>query len=353
MGWCTTSDLDEFLKTAGDYLRARPGEGTLLLASAEELDGKAAGFGWWEAQDGTVRGAFVHAQAAALVASAAPAAGAPAAAALAAAALAAAAPASPPVPAPVLLAGGAPETAAMLAGTLARQPNSVSGVEASAAAADAFAAAWTQRTGRAARVDRQLLLFRLDQLAADTAPPEGNARLATRADRDNLVNWLTEFYLEVWQPGAEPEVAADDLLSYGGAMFWEVNGAPVSLATVSRRVAGAVRVVMVYTPPPFRRHGYAPAVVAAVSAGALDAGADEVLLVTATTNPIISVLRQRLGFQAAGERVVLSFAPAGARASSGRLFPNGHVLMFTLTPASRCAVPIVAVACTTAVTAGE
>ena len=35
MGWCTTSDLDQFLTVAGGYLTARAAENTLLLSAAQ------------------------------------------------------------------------------------------------------------------------------------------------------------------------------------------------------------------------------------------------------------------------------------------------------------------------------
>ena len=128
MGWCTTTNLEEFLAAAGTHLGARPADNILLLAAAEELRASASDalFGWLEqgstgqgsaGQGSTVRGAFVHVP-----------------------------------PKPVLLGGLAPEAAAVLANTLARLPRQVSGVDAATGAADAFAKAWTQRTGSAARV---------------------------------------------------------------------------------------------------------------------------------------------------------------------------------------------------------
>ncbi|HBF79982.1 MAG TPA: GNAT family N-acetyltransferase, partial [Streptomyces sp.] len=53
---------------------------------------------------------------------------------------------------------------------------------------------------------------------------------------------------------------------------------PVSMAGVSRPVAGTVRVSAVYTPREHRGAGYAAAVTAEVSRAAREAGAEEVLL---------------------------------------------------------------------------
>ncbi|HEY1823857.1 MAG TPA: hypothetical protein VGG83_28455, partial [Trebonia sp.] len=131
MGWCTTSDQERFAAAASGYLRSRAAENTLLLSAAQAARSGTAGwrtpaagrepaaagpgllFGWWEPPDGgEPRGAFVH---------------------------------DPAVP--LLISGRAPEMAAALAGTLARMGRQVSGVDAPTEAADAFAAAWSQRAG--------------------------------------------------------------------------------------------------------------------------------------------------------------------------------------------------------------
>jgi predicted GNAT family acetyltransferase len=277
MGWCTTSDLDDFLAAAGDYLRARPAENTLLLTTAESL--RAAGqeppgslFGWWEPRSGEVRGAFMHVP-----------------------------------PGPLVLAGLSPEAAAALAGVLARQPGSVRGVDASAEAADAFAAAWRQRTGLIGRVHEHSRLYRLASAVPEYPGPVGLARVATADDRDLLVAWLRAFGREIGELTGTPEATADDLLSYSGATFWETDDGPVSMATLTRPVARTVRVSMVYTPPGLRHHGYAAAVTLAVSRAALADGASEVLMITNLASSVSGTLR--LGYQPIGERVVLSFGP--------------------------------------------
>jgi predicted GNAT family acetyltransferase len=88
-------------------------------------------------------------------------------------------------------------------------------------------------------------------------------------------------------------------------MLWEADGVPVSMAGLSRDVAGVVRVQAVYTPPEHRRRGYGGAITTAVSQAALDAGAAEVVLFTDLANPTSNALYQRLGYQPIGDRVQL------------------------------------------------
>jgi len=378
MGWCTTSDLDRFAAAAGGYLRSRAAENTMLLSAVAVGSGRPAQvvgqpsgprpaggaatgdtevlYGWWEPPDGSgPRGAFLH---------------------------------DPAVP--LLIAGRTPERAAALAGTLAKMGRPVCGVDAPVEAADAFAAAWSQRSRAAIRVHRHCRVYRLT--AADAAlgaaagvgptgvgptgvgptgvgltgvgptglapvggpgawppPPSpgsaGRLRPVTAADRGLLIDLLVAYGIEAGERIASPPELADDLISYGGAVLWEVPQRtsrikeaahylvspqyrdaaqqqpepalqPVAMAAVSRPVAGTVRIDIVYTMPERRRSGHAAAVMLEVSravlAGTGPASAPEkatevVLLASGTRSDRRAA---RLGYQLVGERAVLRFGPS-------------------------------------------
>jgi len=321
MGWSTTLDLDRFLTEAGGYLSSRAAENMLLLTAAQaagdahrdearhvglHLFSRRGGahakqapgrdvqvadpgqlFGWWEPPDGGgTRGAFLHDPAE-----------------------------------PLLIAGRAPETAASLAATLARAGRSVCGVDASAEAADAFAAAWSQRAGVATRVHQHSLVYRLAKelaavpaqaagasRAAQTGPGlTGRLRTADEADRPLLVKWLTAFAAEVGELTGSSEAAADELLGYGGAVFWEAAGEPVSMAAVTRPVMRTVRIAKMYTPPEHRHNGYAVAVTLGVSHAELARRASEVVIITDSNRPHRQAAQ--LGYELVGERAVLRFGP--------------------------------------------
>ena len=309
MGWSTTHDLDRFLTEAGGYLSSRAAENMLLLTAAQaagdthqdahpvgargggrrgahtkqapdreaETIDPAPLFGWWEPPDGGgTRGAFLHDPAE-----------------------------------PLLIAGRAPETAASLAGALARAGRSVCGVDASAEAADAFAAAWSQRAGVATRVHRHSLVYRLAGAppAPQTGPGlTGRLRTATEEDRPLLVAWLTAFAAEVGELTGDPKATADELLGYGGAVFWEAGGQPVAMTAVTQPVMRTVRITMMYTPPEHRHNGYAVAVTLAVSHAELARRASEVVLITDSNRPHRQAAQ--LGYELIGERAVLRFGPA-------------------------------------------
>jgi GNAT superfamily N-acetyltransferase len=200
------------------------------------------------------------------------------------------------------------QAATELAAELATAGRLLLGVNAAQETADAFAAAWRHRTGAGAQVHRRMRLFRLGDLTPPVPWPAGSARPAAERDRDLLITWFDAFAREVGDLAGEDHAAAvDERLSYGGVRVWDVAGAPVSIAGVTRTVAGMARVGPVYTPPELRGRGYAGAVTAAVSQAAREAGAPEVVLYTDLANPTSNALYQRLGYRPVEDRIVLSY----------------------------------------------
>jgi hypothetical protein len=197
--------------------------------------------------------------------------------------------------------------------------------------------------------------------------------VAAAEDRSLLAGWLEAFSAESVERIGSPQEMAADLIGYGGAIFWEVvprparrwdparslpfphrdtghrdgghrDGGhrdagqqaepvpqPVALATLSRPMAGTVRIVALYTPPERRRHGYAAALTIAVgravltgalvpgeadtpgvpsgpAAGHPRAGVREIVMITDRNRP--EHWGGLAGYQLVGERTVLRFGPA-------------------------------------------
>jgi hypothetical protein len=346
MGWYTTFDLNRFAAAAGDYLGSRAAENTLLLSAVQTASSvrpaqpgtqgrpdPAGGwlYGWWEPPaGGEPRGAFLHDPAA-----------------------------------PLLITGLRPEMAASLAATLAKIGRPVLGVDAPTEAADAFAAAWSQRAGTAVRLHKHCHVYRLAGPGAVPAgspvatrgagpaaghqpgrtlpgagawpPPQlpdppGGLRVATGSDQSLLTDWLAAFAHETAERIGPPPALAADLISYGGAVFWEapppLAGQPAALATLTRPIAGTVRISMLYTPPERRHGGYASALTVAVTRAVLSGmvlpgpvrpgpvqpgtasggdGAHEIVMITDRNRP--DSWATRLGYQLVSERAVLRFGP--------------------------------------------
>jgi predicted GNAT family acetyltransferase len=281
MAWTLTGSLDDYVATAGEFLRSRPVHNTIQLTALDSLRARGALvfgdvaplFGWWRSAAAEVTAALLH---------------------------------TPPYP--VLLTGLPEHSAGALAEALAAWGRQLPGVNAREDDAAAFAAAWSRLTGAGSQEFRRNRLFRLEQLRAPVPSPRGAARVAVASDRDLLASWFDAFTKELADLlGGPSRGTIDDRLSYGGLTLWEADGAAVSLAGFNRSAAGVVRVGPVYTPPDHRGHGYGGAVTAAVSQAALDAGASHVVLFTDLANPASNALYRRLGYRPVEDRVVFRF----------------------------------------------
>ena len=292
MGWQTTEDVAEFLARAGAYLRRERARNTVLLTVAEQLRvnparyaaPEAGGtgpahrplFGWWTGHDGEAGGAFLHTP-----------------------------------PSPLLLTAVPADVAAGLAAAMAGR--TLRGVNAHREAAQPFAAAWRDAAGCVVTPVRGMRLYRLGELAWPDPAPDGEARVAADADAPLLAGWFAAFAREVRDAGREDHGAdMRDKLSYGGISLWHAGGRPVSMAAVTRQVAGMVRIGPVYTPPEFRGRGYASAITAELSLRAREAGAAEVLLYTDLDNPVSNSIYQRIGYRGVEDRVLLAFSAPSA-----------------------------------------
>ena len=212
---------------------------------------------------------------------------------------------------PVLLSPMSGPAAAELARDLAAAGRQLPGVNAAQEAADAFAAAWRDRTGDAVTCTAGCACSgsasssgqHQDPREQPGWPPNGTGICWPGGSTRSPARSAT-------RPGTTTGAVVDERLGYGGITLWEAGGVPVSIAGRTRAVAGMVRVAPVYTPPELRGRGYAGAATAAVSQAALDAGVREVVLYTDLANPTSNALYQRLGYRPVEDRVIFSFEPA-------------------------------------------
>jgi GNAT superfamily N-acetyltransferase len=179
---------------------------------------------------------------------------------------------------------------------------------------EAFAAAYTARTGTTMHVAMRERLHRLGTLTPPSGV-EGAARRAEHRDVDLLVGWQLAFQHEAvaaLRPPSDPRPAVHDAVTQGGLTLWEVDGQPVAYATARWPLAAMSRVGPVYTPPPHRCRGYAGAVTAAATRWALDQGARHVAIFTDLANPTTNRLYPRLGFRPVDDALEVRFRPPSA-----------------------------------------
>src|SRR5690606_26746408 len=146
-----------------------------------------------------------------------------------------------------------------LADVLADRGARVVGAGGARAAAEAFADAWTRRTGARSRIVMRQRLYRLAEPEPPEPRPEGAARTAGRADRPLLLEWAAGFSRDAGDGAAVNETMLDSRLAAGRVVLWEVRGRPVAMAWWSPGRRGHVpRVGRVHAgraPPPRLRRG--------------------------------------------------------------------------------------------------
>jgi uncharacterized protein len=189
------------------------------------------------------------------------------------------------------------EAVQALARELSQRRESLPGVNGPAVEAEAFAGAWQALAGQPYHKNMALRIYQLEQVNPVTGV-SGYLRKASEDDRDRLVRWRRAFMVEALGASEEDdgERAADHLLRVGGLYFWEDDG-PVSMAFAGRPTPNGKGVNLVYTPPEYRKRGYASACVAGVSQAVLDEGRRYCFLFTDLANPTSNHIYQAIGYR--------------------------------------------------------
>jgi RimJ/RimL family protein N-acetyltransferase len=207
-----------------------------------------------------------------------------------------------------------PRSAAAVAEVLSTVANPPRGAHGPKDNVEAFATAWSRRTGETARVARNQRLFRLGELRPLGGVP-GVSRVADAHDIALLARWHREFAtttrVEGWRHAEDPTEHVARRLATGQAhVLWEVGGEPVAMAAASKPIAAMSRIGPVWTPPHRRGRGYGSAVTVAASRWAMTAGAVHVVLFTDLANPVSNSIYPKIGYRPVHDAVELTFIPA-------------------------------------------
>ncbi|HET8673373.1 MAG TPA: GNAT family N-acetyltransferase [Thermoleophilaceae bacterium] len=193
-----------------------------------------------------------------------------------------------------------PELADELVGRwLVEDPN-LPGVNAVPVAARAIAEAWRGQTGGVTRCRMSEAMHSLTAVTEPPRPARGRLRAVVPEELSLLMRWLGDFEREAEVSGAMREELVAARIARGEYLVWE-DGEPVSLVGTNRPVGGVVRIGPVYTPPEFRRLGYAGSAVAVASRRALAAGADTCMLFTDLANPTSNKIYAEVGYRRIGD----------------------------------------------------
>jgi uncharacterized protein len=152
-------------------------------------------------------------------------------------------------------------------------------------------------------------VFALERVRPVPAPA-GRMREADATDRPLLIAWFTAFAEEALGEDATVEDPArfiDHRLTAAdaGAVLWEDEGI-VSLAAFGNPTPNGIRIGPVYTPPEYRRRGYASALVAELSERLL-AKRRFCFLFTDLANPTANRIYEQIGYRRICEAAEIVF----------------------------------------------
>ncbi|MGD0768531.1 MAG: GNAT family N-acetyltransferase [Tepidisphaeraceae bacterium] len=158
-----------------------------------------------------------------------------------------------------------------------------------------FAVRWAARNDLKATLDRRLHIMRLESVTAKNEVP-GHFRQATMADVPILTPWAEGFTAELQLELSDARTDVERRIGRDRLFVW-CDPQPVSMAGCAGPTPNGIRINFVYTPPEFRRRGYAGACVAALSRRMLEAGKKFVFLYVDAGNATTNRIYRAIGFE--------------------------------------------------------
>ncbi|HAA26485.1 MAG TPA: GNAT family N-acetyltransferase [Cyanobacteria bacterium UBA8553] len=174
----------------------------------------------------------------------------------------------------------------------------IPGVIAPVDEAQAFVQAWQAVTSQSYRLAMRQRVYQLESVKP-VHKANGHFRQATLADFNLLVNWCQKFYQEASGEATkydETKRTIDRHLKKNALFLWQ-DKVPVCVASFSGLTPNGIRIGFVYTPPQYRRNGYASSCVAALSQTLIDRGHKYCFLFTDLANPTSNHIYQAIGYQ--------------------------------------------------------
>jgi len=164
-----------------------------------------------------------------------------------------------------------------------------------------FAQTWQTLTGQSYREGMAQRCFQLETVQS-LPKVNGHLRVGTSAERELLTTWCQAFIKEALNDveKQDAESIVERLLHQGSLYLWQ-DQVPVSMANSTRPTPNGIAINLVYTPPEYRRKGYATACVASLSRSLLASGRKYCFLFTDLANPTSNHIYQKIGYQPMGD----------------------------------------------------
>jgi hypothetical protein len=169
-----------------------------------------------------------------------------------------------------------------------------------------FAAAWTRLQHCEARGGMLQRVYAAHQVTSPTSVP-GTLRPASPSDAELLTVWTNAFVRESGLQPVNYDQRVRRMIEDGSLFVWESDG-PRSMMGAVAPTDNGIRIGYVYTPPEFRKRGYASAGTAALTALMLEKYAF-CTLYTDLSNPTSNSLYQRIGYERVADVMDVNFIP--------------------------------------------
>lgn len=165
--------------------------------------------------------------------------------------------------------------------------------------AEAFAQAWSEKRGTVSKEVMNQGLYRADAVNRKLAKSPGTWRVASSKDAQLLEQWMLSFEQETGINASTPAEAVrkvDEFLERKEIFVWVDRGEVVSCMKKSRPSKHGITVSFVFTPPRYRRRGYARSLVAEVTEELLQEY-DFTMLYTDLDNPTSNKIYKEIGYE--------------------------------------------------------
>jgi predicted GNAT family acetyltransferase len=206
-------------------------------------------------------------------------------------------------------AGDTEEAVSLLIESVRSRWQTIPGVTGHREVTDLFAERWSKTFGTSIQSTMAQRIYRLDSVNSVSVVP-GRIRLAILADKDVVSSWIRAFSIDTNEASNRdlPESDITQRIEKGEIYLWEDTGRSVSMAGKSCPTERGAAVSLVYTPPEFRRRGYATACVAGVCREILKRGYDFCTLYTDLSNPTSNSIYMKIGFKPVCDSVQYIFS---------------------------------------------
>ncbi|MCL2572662.1 MAG: GNAT family N-acetyltransferase [Defluviitaleaceae bacterium] len=187
---------------------------------------------------------------------------------------------------------------------------SIPGVMAEKSLTEMFASIYTGKHNLTHKVVTSQRIYELTQV--NPAVAKAGIRLANERDLAYLPYWDSGFLSDCFAEHSGHKVSGDIeeyryLTRQGRIYIMEEAYIPVTMAKISRELYNVCVIGYVYTPPYFRKKGYATACVAAVSQIGLNQGYKKCVLYTDLSNPTSNSIYQKIGYKPVCDSDIITF----------------------------------------------